>query len=187
MRLSMIPTTAFSTLLFTASFSLADDKPAKVERITYRVLGFFCPDREKDLREAFKELPGITLVAVNFKDAEMTVEFVPSKVFPDAKPEQVTERFDQKLRSLTRSTFGVKPRRTTPRDKLQEVVIRVEGLDCKACSLAAYEAIAGIDGVEQASASFKEGKVTALIDPTKTDRKKLEESLSKRGVSVTKP
>jgi copper chaperone CopZ len=183
-RLMFLMTT---TLVTMSGFAAADDKPGKTERNTYRVLGMFSPDREKDLREVFKELPDITLIAVNFEDAEITVEFIPSKLFPDAKPEQITERFDQKLRSMTRSTFGVKPRRTTPRDKLTEVIIPVEGLDCKACCLAAYEAIAGIDGVEQATASFKEGKVTALIDPKKTDRAKLEDGLCKRGVTVAKP
>ena len=53
------------------------------------------------------------------------------------------------------------------------VVIPAAGLDCKACCLAAYETISGIDGVEQATASFKEGRITALIDPLKTDRAKL--------------
>ena len=47
--------------------------------------------------------------------------------------------------------------------------------------LAAYEAVANIDGVEQATASFKDGRVTALIDPTKTDRAKLEDALKKKG------
>ena len=77
-------------------------------------------------------------------------------------------------------------RRTTARDKLQTVVIPAAGLDCKACCLAAYEGISGIDGVEQATASFKEGKITALIDPTKTDKAKLEEALRKKGVTVGK-
>ena len=45
---------------------------------------------------------------------------------------------------MTHHTFGVKPRRTVPRDKLQQVVIPVAGLDCKACCLAAYEAVAGM-------------------------------------------
>jgi len=170
-----------------SNFVVADDKPAKSERFTYRVLGMFSPDREKDLTTAFKELPDLTLVAVNFDDAEITVEFVPAKAFPSVKPEQFIERVDQKLRSVTHSTFGIKPQRTTARDKLKQVTIPAAGLDCKACCLAAYEAIAGIDGVEQATASFKEGKVTALIDPTKTDQAKLEDALRKKGVAVGKP
>jgi len=170
-----------------AGAAAADDKPAKAERFTYRVLGLFSPDRETDLREAFKDLPDVTLVAVSFDDAEITVEFAPGKVFPGQKPERVVELFDQKLRSATRHTFGVKPRRTVARDKLREVVIPVAGLDCKACCLAAYESVAAIDGVEQATASFKEGRVTALIDPARADRAKLEDALRKKGVQVGKP
>jgi copper chaperone CopZ len=180
-------TTAVLATYLVSGFAAADDKPGKPEKVTYRVLGLFSPDREKDLREAFKELPDVTLVAVNFDDAEITIEFDPAKAFPGAKPGQVVEQFDQKLRSVTRSTFGVKPRRTVPRDKLQQVVIPTAGLDCKGCCLAAYEVIAGIDGVMQATASFKEGRMTAWIDPTKTDRTKLEDALRKRGVEVTKP
>ena len=159
------------------------DEP-KVERLTYRVTGLFSPDREADLREAFKELDDFKLVSVDFKEAEITVEFAPGKLFPGQKPDRVTELVDEKVRSVTRHTFGVKPRRTIARDKLQEVVIPVRGLDCKACALAAYEAVAQVDGVYQATANFTEGRVTALFDPSKTDKTKLEEALRKRNVNV---
>jgi len=66
------------------------------------------------------------------------------------------------------------------------LVIPAGGLDCKGCCLAAYEAGAGIDGVMQATASFKEGLVTALIDPTKTNRAKLEDALRAKGVQLGK-
>jgi hypothetical protein len=38
--------------------------------------------------------------------------------------------------------------------------------------------------VERATASFREGRVTALIDPQKTDRAKLKAALQRRGVTV---
>jgi copper chaperone CopZ len=171
-----------------ASIGVADDKPApKPEQITYRVLGLFSKDREADLREAFKDLPEFKLVAVDFDHAEVTLEFAPGKLFPGQKPERVTELVNDKVRQATSNTFGVKPRSTVARDKLKEVVIPAAGLDCKACCLAAYEIVAQIDGVVQATASFKDGKVTAKIDPSKTDQAKLEEALSKRGVAVGKP
>lgn len=170
-----------------ASGSAAQDKPAKPERVTYRVTGLFSPDREKDLREAFKQLPDFTLVAVNFDDAEITIEFAPAKLFPGQKPERVTELVDEKVRAATRYTFGVKPRRTVPRSKLEQVEIPAQALDCKACCLAAYEAVARIDGVYQATADFKKGRVTALIDPTKTDRARLEDALRRLGATVGKP
>jgi hypothetical protein len=164
----------------------ADDQPAKAERITYRVTGLFSKDREKDLKTAFEELTDFTLVSVDFENAEITVAFAPQKLFPGQKPERVAELVNDKVRTASNHTFGVKPRRTIARDKLTEVTIAAGGLDCKACCLAAYEAVADVDGVYQATASFKDGRVTALIDATKTDRTKLEDALKRKGVTLGK-
>ena len=38
----------------------------------------------------------------------------------------------------------------------------------------------------QATASFKDGKVTVLFDPAKTDKSKLEDALRKKGVDLGK-
>jgi len=111
---------------------------------------------------------------------------VPS-VIPGARPEQIIERFDNKLREVSRSTFGIKPICATPRDKLQFIEIPVLGLDCKACCLAAYEAVYKLEGVEQATASFKDGLVTAWIDPQQTNREKLEAALKQRNVTLKPP
>lgn len=183
MRVLLVAFVAFAPALATA-----DDKPApKPEHFTYRVLGLFSKDREADLREGFQDIPEIKLLSVNFDDAEITIEFAPAKLFPGQKPERIVELVNDKVRQATHHTFGVKPRSTVPKDKLREVVIPVAGLDCKACCLAAYEIVAQVEGVVQATASFKDGQVTAKFDPSKTDRAKLEEALRKRGVHVGSP
>ncbi len=176
----------FSTsILFLVSTTVAaQTPPLPAGPYTYRVTGLFAPEREKDLRAAFAEMPEYKLAKVNFDDAEVTVEFAPAKLFPGQKAERVAELVNDRLRQASGHTFGLKPRRTVPREKLQQVTIPAAGLDCKACCLAAYEIVAGIDGVEQATASFKEGRITALIDPARTDRAKLEDALKKRGVTV---
>jgi hypothetical protein len=189
----MLTRLTLATLLAFACFATAQDKqPAKaeskVERITYRLTGLFDKAREKDLRAGFDDLaPDYKLIAVNFDDAEIIIEFSPAKLFPGQKPERVTELVNDKVRSVTHHTFGVKPRRTIPRDKLQHVVISAAGCDCKACNFAAYEIVANLEGVYQATASFKDGKITALIDPTVTDQSKLEDALRKRNVDLGKP
>ena len=71
---------------------------------------------------------------------------------------------------------------TTPREQLQRVEIPIAILDCRACCLAAYESISKIEGVTQATASFKEHRLTALIDPAKTNQAALEEALKKPGM-----
>lgn len=185
MRVPFAMFALFVTVLLPTAI-VADDKQLKAERLTYRVVGLFSPDREKDLRVVFDELSDFKLLAVNFDDAEIDLEFSPARLFPGQKPERVIELVDQKLRTATRGTFGVKARRTVSNDKLQKIVIPAAGLDCKACCLAAYEAIAGIEGVWQATASFKEGRITARIDPAKTNQDTLVEALKKKGVVIGK-
>lgn len=165
--------------LFILSLATAEEpKPIK-----HQITGLFSPDREKDLRDVFEQkLPQFKLLSIDFKNAEATFEYDPAKIFPGAKPEQVVERFDNELRNATRHTFGAKPLRTIEKDKLKLVEIPIVGLDCKACSFAVYEMIYRLKGVEQATASFKDGKLTALIDPDKIDRTEIEMTLKQRGV-----
>lgn len=170
-------------LCWIASSAFAQEKP---ERLTVRIVGLFAPDREADLRTAFNDVPEVKLISIDYKLAEMTLEFTPKTAFPGAKPPQYVERLDQKVRSVSQSTFSVEAQRKLSREKLTEVLILAPGLDCKACSLAAYEAIAKLDGVERATVNFKEGKIRATIDPTKTDIAKLEEALRKKGVTIPK-
>lgn len=157
---------------------------ARAEPIKHQITGLFMKEREADLRAALEKVPDVRLVNVDYASAEATFDYDPAKLFPGAKPEQRLQRFDNLLRTASNHTFGVKPLRTTPLDKLQRIEIPVAGCHCKACSLAAYEAIYRIEGVERAMASFREGLVTALIDPTRTDRAKLVEALKKRRVDV---
>jgi hypothetical protein len=52
------------------------------------------------------------------------------------------------------------------------------------CCLGAYEAIYRLEGVEQATSSFKAGLVAAWIHPGKTDLAKLQDTLRKREVQL---
>lgn len=168
-----------------ASSATAEDKPKAAEPIKHQITGLFSTEREADLRETFqKELPEFKLVSIDFKNAEASFEYDPAKVFPNAKPEQIIERFDNLLRQASRHTFGIKPLRSLPKDKLTLIEIPVVGLDCKGCCLGAYDAIYRLPGVEMATASFKLGRVTALVNPEKIDRVELETALKQRGVQL---
>ena len=154
----------------------------EVEQVKHRITGLFSRDREDDLRETVKRMANVALVSVDFDAGEATFEYDAAKLFKDSKPKDYLERFDNLLRSASSHTFGARPLCTTPKDKLARIEIGIAGNDCKGCNLAAYESISKIDGVEQATASFKDGKVTALIDPSKTNKSALEEALKKRQV-----
>ena len=178
------PFAAILCLPLLASAGAGGDAPRPFR---HQVTGLFAPGRERALREAFGQIPGITLVAVDFDEAEVTLVYDPAKAFPNESPEQVVQGLDNRLRSASNHTFGIKPRRTVPREKLARVEIAVAGLDCEACSLAAYELLARLEGVEIATASFRDGRVTAWIDPGKTDRARLEAALRQHEVVLAEP
>jgi len=164
--------------------AVSDDQPTSSSGIKHQITGLFSADREKDLHDVFENLPDFKLVKIDFENAEATIEYDPAKVFPGAKPEQIVEQFDNRLKGASNHTFGVKPLRTIEKDKLKRIEILVAGLDCKACSLGAYDAIYRLKGVECATASFKGGRVTALINPEMIDRTELEMALKQRGVEI---
>lgn len=170
--------------MLVAATAFAADKVDAPQQFKYQVTGLFMPDREEDLREVVSKIPNVKLASIDYKNAEATFEFIPKVAFPTAKPNEVMQRLDQQIKMISHSTFGLKPPRTNSAEKLKWIEIKVVGLDCKACSLAAYEAVAKLDGVEQATASFKDGRVNALIDPEKTNRETLEAALKKKNIQL---
>ncbi|MST00672.1 MAG: cation transporter [Pedosphaera sp.] len=164
----------------------ADEKPATPQEFKHRVTGLFSTDRVDDLGKVAAQLPDVKLISVDFKTAEAVFSYDSTKVGGGGKPDKAAERLDNLIRNASRSTFGIKPLCTTPRDQLKLIEIGVFGLDCKGCALAAYESIAKLDGVEQATVNFKVGLVTAMIDPKKTDRAALEAALKQKQVELKK-
>ena len=167
------------------SFLLPTRAQAEVQPVKYRVLGLFQPDRVDDLQRLFAEnVTDVQLMNVDYERAEATFQFDGEKLFVTKKPEQVLERFDNLVRQASSGTFSVRPVSTVATDKLTRIEITIAGLDCKACSLAAYEAVAKLDGVERATASFKDRRLVAWIDPSKTNREALIEELKKKRVDL---
>jgi hypothetical protein len=171
-------------LLVACAALAAAAEPGQSAAARHQVTGLFSKDREEDLRKVFTTLHDFKLVRIDYDQAEIELEYDAAKVFPGASPEQIVERLDSMLRQSSRHTFGIKPLLTIPREKLQLVEIGVVGLDCKGCCLGAYEAIYRIEGVEQATASFRDGLVTAWIDSDKASRAALEEALVQRNVQL---
>lgn len=155
-----------------------------VAPVKHRVTGLYNAEREADLREAMKSIPGMTIVSIDFDTAEVTFSYDQVKLIGKGSEKELLERLENLFRRASSHTFGIRALSTVPKEKLTRVEIGVAGLDCKGCELAAYEVLYRIDGVEQATCSFKAGKMTALIDPEKTSKAALEEALKKRSVTL---
>jgi len=155
-----------------------------VQPVKHRVTGLYNAGREADLREAVQKIAGMTIVSIDFDTAEVTFAYDSLKLLGKGSEKELLERLENMFRRASSHTFGIRALSTTPKEKLTRIEIGVLGLDCKGCELSAYESISKIEGVEQATCSFKESRMTALIDPEKTNKAALEDALKKRNVAL---
>ena len=161
--------------------------------VQFRITGLFQPDRIEDLRRQAGTLRGnekespaeVRLSDVNYDTAVVTFAYDPeAKPFKGAKADKVSERIGNLLQSATKNTFKIFPVSALKPEQQTSERIAVAGLDCKGCAYGAYRVVAAIDGVERATVDFKEGRVTAWIDPAKTNRDALVAALTKARVEI---
>ncbi len=163
----------------------APGRAAEAQTFKHRIMGLFSRDREAELREAVKKMAGVEIVSIDFDVAEVTFSYDPGTLFQKGtKEKDFLERFDNLLRQSSNHSFGAKPLFPTPKEKLVRVEIGVVLPDCKGCCYGVYLILANADGVAQATADLKEGRVTALIDPEKTNLNTLQTTLKKREVKL---
>ena len=156
--------------------------------VQYRVNGLFQPDRQEAFNTAAQALEGCHLTGVEYDTALASFAYDPdNQLFKNAKPEQVLQRINDQIRRLTNGCFTLSLPGKLPPEKLVEIRFEIEGLDCLGCSFGAYLSVAGIDGVERATASFHEGRLTAWIDPAKTNREALAAALTKKEIKIIQP
>lgn len=176
--------TLLLSLLAAGSLFSADEKAAGPQEFVHRVTGLFDRAREDELKAVMEKLPEIELVRLDFESAEGTFRYDQKKTFNAKTLAEATQRLNERLRAASIGNFGVKPMSETPREKLTRIEIGITGLDCRGCSYGLYEIVAKVEGVEQATVSFHDGKISALIDPSKTDRAKLEALLKERKIDL---
>lgn len=169
----------------TAAPAFADGQFDESHTVTLRVAGLFIPERVDGFRALLADFPEVRLRDIDYETATAQLAYTPeSDLFRNAKPEQIVERLNNRVRQVSQGTFSLKSPGSIPYEKLERVDISIVGLDCKACSLAVYQILERIEGVERATASFHDARATAWIDPSKTNREALKSALEERRVTL---
>ena len=160
-------------------FAMIVSSKAEERTVTYRVLGMCTADRQKDLQEAFKEVPNVQVAGIDFDNGECSLRYDLATFWPGSDPkkppadDKILERIRDRLNGVSHGLFTLKARSALPKDKLQRIEIKIGILDCKACRLGTYYAVANIDGVEQVNIASEPQRVCAWIDASKTKREAL--------------
>ncbi len=155
------------------------------QSVQYSVRGLFQPDRKVVLSNAARALENCRLVEVDYDTARATFTYDDeTQGFKKAKPEQILQQIDTQIRKLTNHTITLLQPGTLPEAGLKRIDFTIEGLDCLGCSYGAYIAVAALEGVDRATASFRDGRLTTFIDPAKTSREAIAEVLKKKEIKV---
>jgi copper chaperone CopZ len=154
----------------------------------YRLTSLFDPERADDFRAFMGEnFPEVKVLELSVELGEVTLVFDPRKLKPfqpAGTPEVARQRLSFLMRGASRGMFDVLPVLDVPLEEMAEARIPVQGLDCRGCSYGAHLAIARLEGVAQATASFKLGEVRVRFDRRKTSLQALEETLSTKSIAA---
>ncbi|MDA0807310.1 MAG: DUF1592 domain-containing protein [Planctomycetota bacterium] len=164
------------------TYQFPEDRTLKL-----RVIGLFMPERVDAFRELMASIPEVFLEAIDYESAEATLRYAPDcDLFRNAKPDQIIERLNNRVRQLSNGLFSMNAVGAVSNDKLSRVEIAIKGLDCKACSLAVHDILVRIEGVEHATASFRDGKAVVWFDPARANVEGFKKSLTDRRVTLGK-
>jgi copper chaperone CopZ len=174
---------ALGLLLTATAWGQAPSKDTP-RSLSLGVIGLFSPEREADLRAVFAQVPKVKLTAIDYRYAEITVEFIPSQAFPGSNEKDWPALLDNLVRAASTNTFSLRRLSGVSHDELEPIEMRILGLDCKACSLAAHETVVKVEGVAAATVNFREARLVALVDPKRVTRARLVEALKRLEVQL---
>jgi copper chaperone CopZ len=73
---------------------------------------------------------------------------------------------------------------TTEAVNLVKVEINVKGMTCTGCEQTIIKGVKSINGVQEASASYVQGKAWVIYDEEKADMQQISEAIEKKGYEV---
>ncbi len=150
--------------------------------VSGRVIGLFHPDQISRLRDAVEAIPGISIQKLDYQSSTATFTFS-DELYYDGDLKRTREAIDRMLRGSTNGMFEFLPK-VEEEENWKQVIIPIAGLDCMACSYAAYLAVCKIGGVCRATADFGRGKLEVWIIEKKISIQGLHDVLVKHRIST---
>jgi copper chaperone CopZ len=67
----------------------------------------------------------------------------------------------------------------------EELTLKVSGMTCGGCENAIRRVLSMVEGVNTAAASHKDAEVRVTYDPSRTDRRRIEQAIETAGYHVS--
>ncbi len=163
-------------------------KNSALKTVDFSISGMTCTSCEEHVKHAVNGLAGVLESSVNYKEGTASVKFDESKISVPKLVEAINatgynvEKYELQNPGniVTASTFQEAA-------SVNKIELLVKGMTCSGCEEHVKHAVNELDGVIEASASYKDGKAVISYDASKTSLEKIKVAINSTGYKVVEP
>lgn len=175
---------AFPYLELTPTASAQSTPPQIISKVLpavaiLKVDGMDCKACAAGLQATLGRIDGVTKASVAFDDGKAVLEYDPSKVQLQKFIDQV-DKVGFKA-TLVESNSANDSTQQIKQSSISEVVLDIEGMDCKACAKGLEVTLGRVEGVKNAKVDFDKGKARLQYDSKITEPRKLTDKVDEVG------
>ncbi|MBL7870991.1 MAG: mercuric transport protein MerTP [Cyclobacteriaceae bacterium] len=163
-------------------------KDTALKTVDFSIAGMTCTSCEEHVKHAVNELEGVLESSANYKEGTASVKFDDSKITVDKLTEAINATgYKVEKYEIQNSASVVKTSSVFQAASVNKIELLVKGMTCSGCEEHIKHAVNELDGVIEASASYKDGKAVISYDASKTSPKKIKEAINGTGYKVVEP
>ncbi len=166
-------------------------KESSLEVAGFSLADMTCASCEEYVKHAVNDLDGVVESSANYEDGTAKVKFNAEKVSVNKIVDAINATgYKVKKYELQSSTQPGKAGRdmfSFETGAIKEIQVSIKGMTCTACEEHVKHAVNDLDGIIEASTSYKEGSAIIRYNENKTSPEKIRAAINSTGYNVIDP
>lgn len=166
-------------------------KESSVTLANFSIKGMTCISCEEHVKHAVNALDGVLEASADYEDGTANVKFNDAKVSVEKIVDAINSTGykveEYELQSSTQSNNAVHDVSSLQEAAVNKIEFQIKGMTCSGCEGHVKHAVNQLEGVIEASASYKDGKAVISYDASKTSPEKIKEAINSTGYKVVEP
>lgn len=157
---------------------------SSIQQVNFEIKGMTCTGCEEHVKHAVNEVEGVTSVTASFKDGKATVQFDIQKVSKETIIDAINETGYTVVKSEVTTPDQLSESKSNVFYPISKIEFKVEGMTCSGCEEHVKYTTNQVEGVQEVTASYKEGNAIVVYDQTKATREQIVEAINSTGYEV---
>lgn len=164
-------------------------KDSALKTVDFSISGMTCTSCEEHVKHAVNVLNGVLESSANYEKGTASVKFDESKILVTKLVEAIdaTGYKVEKYELQNSANMVVQASTFQEASSVNTIELQVKGMTCSGCEEHVKHAVNELDGVTEASVSYKDGKAIISYDASKTSPEKIKKAINSTGYKVVEP